>query len=59
MRCRKTPPENKMVHECGHERCFMIEMIGLATLCMLLWVLASSMAAESDAEQRRVAISEA
>lgn len=28
----------------------MVEIIGLATLCMLLWVLASSMAAESNAE---------
>jgi hypothetical protein len=34
----------------------MIEMIGLTTLCMLVWVLASSMATESDAEKRRVAI---
>jgi hypothetical protein len=32
----------------------MIEMIGLTTLCMLVWVLASSMATESDAEKRRV-----
>ena len=31
----------------------MIEMIGLTTLCMLVWVLASSMATESDAEKRR------
>jgi len=36
--------------------CFMIEMIGLTTLCMLVWVLASSMATESDAEKRRVAM---
>jgi hypothetical protein len=34
----------------------MIEMIGLTTLCMLLWVLASSMATESEAEKRRVAM---
>ena len=34
----------------------MIEMIGLTTVCMLVWVLASSMAAESDAEKRRVAM---
>jgi hypothetical protein len=34
----------------------MIEMIGLTTLCMLVWVLASSMATESDAEKRRVAM---
>jgi hypothetical protein len=34
----------------------MIEMIGLTTICMLVWVLASSMAAESDAEKRRVAM---
>jgi len=33
----------------------MVEMIGLAMLCMLVWVLASSMAAESDAEKRRAA----
>ena len=32
----------------------MIEMIGLTTLCMLVWVLAASMATESDAEKRRV-----
>ena len=31
-------------------------MIGLMTLCMLVWVLASSMATESDAEKRRVAM---
>jgi hypothetical protein len=31
----------------------MIEMIGLTTLCMLVWVLASAMATESDAEKRR------
>ena len=34
----------------------MIEMIGLTALCMLVWVLASSMATESDAEKRRVAM---
>jgi hypothetical protein len=34
----------------------MIEMIGLTTLCMLVWVLASWMATESDAEKRRVAM---
>jgi len=34
----------------------MIEMIGLATLCMLVWLLASSLATESDAEKRRVAM---
>lgn len=34
----------------------MIEMIGLTTLCMLVWVLASSMATESDAEKRREAM---
>ena len=38
------------------ERCLMVEMIGLATLCILLWVLASSMATESDSETRRVAL---
>ena len=36
--------------------CSMIEMIGLTTLCMLVWVLASSMATESAAEKRRVAM---
>jgi hypothetical protein len=34
----------------------MIEMIGLTTFCMLVWVLASSMAIESEAEKRRVAL---
>jgi hypothetical protein len=34
----------------------MIEMIGITTLCMLVWVLASSMATESDAEKRRMAV---
>lgn len=34
----------------------MIEMIGLTTFCMLVWVLASSMATESEAEKRRVAL---
>lgn len=34
----------------------MIEMIGFGTLCMLVWVLAASMATESDAEKRRVAM---
>lgn len=34
----------------------MIEMIGLTTLCMLVWVLASSMATEIDAEKWRVAM---
>jgi hypothetical protein len=34
----------------------MVELIGLATLCMLLWVLASSMATEIDAEKRHVTI---
>lgn len=34
----------------------MIEMMGLTTLCMLVWVLASSMATESEAEKRRVAM---
>ena len=31
----------------------MIEIIGLGTFFMLVWVLASSMATESDAEKRR------
>lgn len=34
----------------------MVEMIGIATLCTLVWVLASSMARESDAEKRRTAM---
>ena len=34
----------------------MIEMIGLTTFCMLVWILASSMATESEAEKRRVAV---
>lgn len=34
----------------------MIEMIGLTTLCLLVWVLASSMATESEAEKRRMAL---
>ena len=34
----------------------MIEIIGLTTFCLLVWVLASSMATESDAEKRRVAM---
>lgn len=34
----------------------MIEMIGLTTFCMLVWVLASSMAIESEAEKRRAAL---
>jgi len=45
------------VRECWRrERCSMIEMIGITTLCMLVWLLASSMATESDAEKRRVAM---
>lgn len=35
----------------------MVEMIGLVTLCTLVWVLASSMARESDAEKRPVQLS--
>lgn len=34
----------------------MIEMIGVTTFCMLVWVLASSMATESESEKRRVAL---
>jgi hypothetical protein len=34
----------------------MVEMIGIVTLCTLVWVLASSMARESDAERRRAAV---
>ncbi|HEY6084837.1 MAG TPA: hypothetical protein VIU63_05540 [Nitrospira sp.] len=32
----------------------MVEMIGLATFCTLVWTLAWSMATESNAEKRRV-----
>ena len=31
----------------------MVEIIGLGTFFMLVWVLASSMETESDAEKRR------
>jgi len=34
----------------------MVEMIGLMTLCMLVWVLTSSLAIESEAEKRRLAM---
>jgi hypothetical protein len=34
----------------------MIEMIGLTTFCMLVWILASSMATESEAEKRRMVL---
>ena len=40
----------------GTRGVLMIEIIGLTTFCMLVWVLASSMATESDAEKRRVAM---
>ncbi len=33
----------------------MVEIIGGITLCLLVWVLASSLATESDAEKRRLA----
>ena len=33
----------------------MVEMIGLVTIAALVWVLAWSMAGESDAERRRCA----
>lgn len=32
----------------------MVEFIGLGTMSTLLWLLAWSMAGESDAEQRRI-----
>jgi len=32
----------------------MVTMIGLVTMTVLIWVLASSLARESDAEKRRV-----
>lgn len=47
--CRGTPHN---LNE-WHERCSMIEIIGVGTFFMLVWVLASSMATESDAEKRR------
>ncbi|HXF92516.1 MAG TPA: hypothetical protein VNK46_07145 [Nitrospiraceae bacterium] len=31
----------------------MVEIIGLATMCALIWVLAATLAGESDAEHRR------
>ncbi|HZH49625.1 MAG TPA: hypothetical protein VFD86_07625 [Nitrospira sp.] len=34
----------------------MVEMIGLTTLCMLVWVLTSSLATESESEKRRLAM---
>ena len=34
----------------------MVEMIGLTTLCMLVWVLTLSLATESKAEKRRLAM---
>ena len=34
----------------------MVEMIGLMTLCMLVWVLTLSLATESKAEKRRLAM---
>ncbi|MEW6245124.1 MAG: hypothetical protein AB1555_00250 [Nitrospirota bacterium] len=35
----------------------MVEIIGLATMCALLWLLAATLAGESDAEHRRSASS--
>jgi len=36
----------------------MVEIIGVATIVALCWLLASSMANESDAERRRRIVSE-
>ena len=33
--------------------CYMVEIIGLVTFVALTWLLASTMAAESEAERRR------
>lgn len=35
----------------------MVEIIGLATMCALVWLLAATLAGESDAEHRRSASS--
>jgi hypothetical protein len=35
----------------------MVEIIGLATMCALVWLLAATLAGESDAEHRRAASS--
>jgi hypothetical protein len=35
----------------------MVEMVGLATMCALVWLLAATVAGESDAEHRRSASS--
>lgn len=35
----------------------MVEMIGLATVGALIWLLASTMAAESEAESRKFSMS--
>ncbi len=37
------------------KRCIMVEFIGVVTVIALNWVLAASMANESDAEKRRCA----
>ena len=37
----------------------MVMMIGLVTMAALVWVLADSMARESEAEKRRVGMSSA
>ncbi len=31
----------------------MVEIIGMATMCALIWVLVATLAGESDAEHRR------
>lgn len=35
----------------------MVEIIGLVTMCALVWLLAATLAGESDAEHRRSASS--
>jgi hypothetical protein len=37
----------------------MVMLIGIVTMCSLVWVLASSLARESDAERRRTSLSSA
>ncbi len=34
----------------------MVEFIGLVTMCALVWVIASSMAGESESEKRRMSM---
>lgn len=38
-------------------RCLMVEIIGLGTMVALVWLIAWSMAGESESEKRRVEMS--